>query len=195
MSTINLDVMKQLLREFEEKESLASEEIKVVEQEISDLEGRIQGCRDRLKTVNEDREKIMSMASRYAGGSWLSSPISSSKDGPSQGSKSKIAGAASAGESAKVAQAAAQPGSSTAVASGAGASGKDSSSAQAITGNLTEADEAKQSADSEAAGKAGQAAQAGASESEKGKSEEGKGEEGGDDTIKSINDALRGLFR
>src|SRR5262245_54310439 len=127
MSTINLDVMKQLLQEFVEKETLASEEIKVVQQQIDELEGRIKGCREKLKIVNEDREKIMAMAQRYAGGKRAPSPGDGNTAKPKASEASKPS-PASAPEPAKAPQDATPPGTAD----------KGTSDTQTITGNLPE---------------------------------------------------------
>ncbi|HEY9786534.1 MAG TPA: hypothetical protein V6D17_14090 [Candidatus Obscuribacterales bacterium] len=69
--TINPEMLKQLLDEFDEKEALTREEINVVEQEIQELEERIIQSKERLALVAEDKEKIRQMMARYTGeASW-----------------------------------------------------------------------------------------------------------------------------
>lgn len=63
---MNLEMMKQLLAEFSEKEALTTEEIKAIQQQSVELEARIQKCRAKLKTVSGDKIKIEEMRQRYA---------------------------------------------------------------------------------------------------------------------------------
>lgn len=97
MPTINVEMMQKLLQEFSEKEVLTGEEIKVIEQQIQELEARSGVCRDRLQNLNEDKDRLAAMMSRYIGGNGPSSlpPTTSSKpkttakiaDHPTQGSQ------------------------------------------------------------------------------------------------------------
>jgi len=68
MSTIDLEVMKQLIHEFEEKEALITEEVHVVQQQIDELKQRVNNCQAKLTVVNQDKEKIAAMYKRYANG-------------------------------------------------------------------------------------------------------------------------------
>ena len=43
------------------------EEIKVIEQQVLELETRITICRDRLQNLNEDKDRLAAMMSRYVG--------------------------------------------------------------------------------------------------------------------------------
>src|SRR5277367_3458062 len=63
---MNLEMMKQLLADFTEKEALTTEEIKAIQQQSQELEARIQKCRAKLKTVSGDKIKIEEMRQRYA---------------------------------------------------------------------------------------------------------------------------------
>jgi hypothetical protein len=51
MPSINLEMMKQLLEEFSEKETLTAEEIGIVEKEISNLEERVNASQVGLSQV------------------------------------------------------------------------------------------------------------------------------------------------
>jgi hypothetical protein len=82
--TINLEMMKQLLQEFAEKEALTNEEIKVVEEQRLELEGRIRKCQDRLRLVSEDKVKISEMMKRYVGAGALNGARSVSAPAPMQ---------------------------------------------------------------------------------------------------------------
>jgi len=75
---INLEMMKQLLAEFSEKEALTTEEIRAVQEQTKELEQRIMQCHERLKLVSEDKVRISEMMKRYAGVNGLSSTPSSS---------------------------------------------------------------------------------------------------------------------
>jgi len=77
-------MMKQLLQEFAEKEALTNEEIKVVEEQRVELEGRILKCQDRLRLVSEDKVKISEMMQRYVGAGALNGARSSSAPRPMQ---------------------------------------------------------------------------------------------------------------
>ena len=70
MPTINLEMMKQLLQEFSEKEALTTEEIGVIEAEILNLETRIESCRTKLKNLNSDKDKLSGMQQRYTSGNF-----------------------------------------------------------------------------------------------------------------------------
>jgi hypothetical protein len=61
----NADTFKKLLEEMATKESLYAEELKVIEQEIEQLESRIITCRERLGTVGDDKGTVNSIAERY----------------------------------------------------------------------------------------------------------------------------------
>ncbi len=72
MATINPEMLKQLLQEFEEKELVTQEEINAINEQIKELEKRIIGSKERLESVAKDREKIAQMKARYAEGDWSS---------------------------------------------------------------------------------------------------------------------------
>lgn len=63
----SVEVLKQLLDEFVEKEALINEELKVVNEQIDELHKRLNGCRFKLETIGADREKLIAMQARYAG--------------------------------------------------------------------------------------------------------------------------------
>jgi len=66
MSGINVEMLKQLLQEFEEKETVITAEVKIVEQQISELENRAQSCQERLGAINADKSKLGEMTTRYS---------------------------------------------------------------------------------------------------------------------------------
>ena len=68
MPTINLEMMKQLLEEFSEKEALTTEEINVIGKEIVSLEQRVGICRNKLQNLGADKEKLTAMKERYISG-------------------------------------------------------------------------------------------------------------------------------
>jgi hypothetical protein len=68
------EMLKKLLDEFAEKETLVSEEIKVVIDEISQLEAKIALCQRRLSTISADRERVLAMRDRYLAGNFPSVP-------------------------------------------------------------------------------------------------------------------------
>jgi hypothetical protein len=72
MSSINPEMLKQLLSEFEEKEAVCLEEINAITEQITELEKRIVSSKERLGSVAKDREKIGAMKQRYAEGDWSS---------------------------------------------------------------------------------------------------------------------------
>jgi|AGTN01.2.fsa_nt_gi hypothetical protein len=67
---MNPELLKQLLAEFEEKQAVTTEEINEIEKQIEELRARIELSRDRLKEVEQDREKVGAMKARYAEGDW-----------------------------------------------------------------------------------------------------------------------------
>lgn len=193
--------MKQLLQEFVEKEALVVEESKVVQQQIEELEGRIQGCREKLKTVSEDKEKITAMQGRYAGGLGLSAGKGearlSSTAAPSTAQAAKASPEAAlqaAGAITNLAQALADT--SPAQSPAAKPEAAKAGSSKLLDGILAGAGQGAESADASGA----QAAPAASSESAEAQTEAAgakpeTSEENADDAVKSINDALRGLFR
>lgn len=62
------EMLKKLLEEFAEKEALANEELKYVNEQIMQLEAKLEDCRRRLSTIGGDREKVLSMRTRYLEG-------------------------------------------------------------------------------------------------------------------------------
>lgn len=72
MTSINPEMLKQLLSEFEEKEAVCVEEINAITEQITELEKRITSSKERLGSVARDREKIGLMKQRYAEGDWSS---------------------------------------------------------------------------------------------------------------------------
>lgn len=209
MSTINIDVMKQLLIEFVEKEAFATEEITVVKQQIDELEKRIQGCKEMLRLVSEDKEKIATMKIRYGGGGVLLTPSAKStlSNLPPANLVSPVSPVSPAALSSSLntesvtepthalpnlshvlgqAEISQQEGSPAAEESPA-PKVAPSKLFESILPQVENAEAAKEaSADS----KTVEPVEAKAS----GESSPPT-EEGGDDTVKSINDALRGLFR
>jgi hypothetical protein len=70
MPTINLEMMKQLLEEFSEKEALTTEEITIIENEITSLEERVIYCRNKLQNLGADKERLTAMKERYVKGNF-----------------------------------------------------------------------------------------------------------------------------
>ncbi len=70
MPTINLEMMKQLLEEFAEKEALTTEEISIIENEITSLEERVIYCRNKLQNLGADKERLVAMKERYVKGNF-----------------------------------------------------------------------------------------------------------------------------
>jgi chromosome segregation ATPase len=158
MPTINVEMMQQILQEFTEKEALTGEEIKVIEQQVLELETRITVCRDRLQNLNEDKDRLTAMMSRYVGkSSALPSKASSSKlkAMPKLSDRPQSPVAASR----NILESSAEP---------------ESASKSSVIEDLEPSTEGD-SSPNEAQGNDSAA--------------------GGDDAIKSINDALKGLFR
>src|SRR4030095_17258236 len=67
MPSINLEMLKQLLDDFAEKEALSTEQIAACEQQIFELEALIAKSRERLELVAHDRERVLAMKDRYSG--------------------------------------------------------------------------------------------------------------------------------
>jgi hypothetical protein len=136
--TINLEMMKQLLQEFVEREALTTEEIKAVEQQSQELGARIEKCRDRLRRVSEDKQKIEAMRQRYAGiksggnGSLSAASPAAKKSAANRGTLAKGA-AAQSGAVSSTSQPADTAVGATAVAQGAGKE-QETSKSQATTG-------------------------------------------------------------
>jgi hypothetical protein len=63
------DMLKKLLDEFVEKETLLNEELNAVADQIQQLEARLGLCHQRLSTISGDKEKIERMRDRYGNGS------------------------------------------------------------------------------------------------------------------------------
>lgn len=84
MSSINPEMLKQLLSEFEEKQAVCVEEINAITEQITELEKRITDSKERLSSVARDKEKIVLMKQRYAEGDWSSVLASLPKNGSAQ---------------------------------------------------------------------------------------------------------------
>lgn len=161
MPTVNVEMMKQLVQEFTEKETLTAEEIKVIEQQVGELEKRIGVCRTRLQNLNEDKDRLAVMMSRYAGGANLdASRQSLTRD---------------RGKPKPVAKLLDNAGAQTTAEQDLLGLGIEDTSAEAAKSNVAEELDPAAAEDSTKA--------------------ETEGATGGDDAIKSINDALKGLFR
>jgi hypothetical protein len=65
MTPINLEMIKQLLQEFVDKEAVTTAEINVVQQQIQELDSRVEKCKEKLKIISGDKEKIVAMTKRY----------------------------------------------------------------------------------------------------------------------------------
>jgi hypothetical protein len=64
----SLEMLKKLLDEFAEKEAHTSEEINVVAQQITELEQRAKSARTRQLGIAGDRDQLNEMKAHYAGG-------------------------------------------------------------------------------------------------------------------------------
>jgi hypothetical protein len=64
----SLEMLKKLLDEFAEKEAHTREEINVVTQQIAELEQRAESARTRQLGISGDRDKLNEMKAHYAGG-------------------------------------------------------------------------------------------------------------------------------
>jgi len=138
--TINLEMLKQLLQEFIEREALTTEEIKAVEQQSQELGARIEKCREKLRRVNEDKHKIEEMRQRYAGiksgsnGSLQATSLAGKKSATSnRGNVAKVTAAQSAAPSG-TSQPADTAVAATASAKGTG-KGQETGKPQAVMGD------------------------------------------------------------
>jgi hypothetical protein len=64
----SLEMLRKLLDEFVEKEALIEEELKVIDEQIVELESKLGTCQERLSTLGVDREKVLRMRQRYLEG-------------------------------------------------------------------------------------------------------------------------------
>jgi hypothetical protein len=64
------EMLKKLLDEFVEKEQLVNEELKVITEEIEQLEMRLEVCRARLGTIGADRDRVVQLKQKYANGDY-----------------------------------------------------------------------------------------------------------------------------
>lgn len=70
MVAINPEMLRELLDEFTEKEEVTREEMNAINQQIAELEKRIESSKIKLAGLNKDREKIDLMRERYLSGNW-----------------------------------------------------------------------------------------------------------------------------
>lgn len=70
MVAINPEMLRELLDEFTEKEEVTREEMNAINQQIAELEKRIESSKIKLAGLNKDREKINLMRERYLSGNW-----------------------------------------------------------------------------------------------------------------------------
>jgi len=93
----SLDMLKKLLDEFADREAHTREEINVVNQQIEDLEKRIEAALVRQVRIAGDRENILTMRERYSGnkvfrkGKRQATPKPSSGDSRSQPKQPTVA--------------------------------------------------------------------------------------------------------
>lgn len=186
MPTINVEMMKQLLQEFTEKEALTGEEIKAIEQQVAELNDRIGGCHEKLKNLNEDRERLSAMTSRYVDGKF------SSPGNISMGKEPEMVGlpGLAAGSSFSKNRPTSQPAKIENKSADLGTS--EDQSEQATTHIKTEPAVETPTAWSDQEEKVESEASSESKTADKGKAAESGS---GDDAIKSINEALKGLFR
>ncbi len=70
MVAINPEMLRELLEEFTEKEEVTREEMNAINQQIAELEKRIESSKAKLAGLNKDRDKIIAMRERYLSGNW-----------------------------------------------------------------------------------------------------------------------------
>jgi hypothetical protein len=70
MAAINLEMLRELLGEFTEKELVLREERDIIEQQIVELDSRIEQNKKKLDGLSKDREKVDAMRERYLSGNW-----------------------------------------------------------------------------------------------------------------------------
>ncbi|MBU6453004.1 MAG: hypothetical protein KGS72_14560 [Cyanobacteria bacterium REEB67] len=70
MAAINLEMLRELLNEFTEKEMVLREERDIIEQQIVELDSRIEQNKQKLDGLAKDRDKIDAMRERYLTGNW-----------------------------------------------------------------------------------------------------------------------------
>jgi len=70
MVAINPEMLRELLEEFTEKEEVTREEMNAINQQIAELEKRIESSKTKLAGLNKDRDKITAMRERYLSGNW-----------------------------------------------------------------------------------------------------------------------------
>ncbi|MBN9395849.1 MAG: hypothetical protein J0H83_11450 [Candidatus Melainabacteria bacterium] len=70
MVAINPEMLRELLAEFTEKEAVNREEINVINQQLEELDKRIDANKKKLEGLSRDREKILAMKERYLSGNW-----------------------------------------------------------------------------------------------------------------------------
>lgn len=66
------EMLRKLLDDFVEKEALVQEELKVIVEQIDELERRLELCRSRLSTIGTDRDRVLQIRGRYADGTFYS---------------------------------------------------------------------------------------------------------------------------
>jgi len=70
MVAINPEMLRELLEEFTEKEEVTREEMNAINQQIAELEKRIEASKIKLAGLNKDRDKVNAMRERYLSGNW-----------------------------------------------------------------------------------------------------------------------------
>jgi len=180
MPSVNVDMLKQLLDDFQEKEALAAEAVNNHQQQIQELEARIGSCRERLNVVAADRERVLAIMQRWVAGTAAAEPSVPTALAPTPSKARDIFGgpvkaAGGGGKAAKAAAAKIQDVPEVKAEPISEPSPAPLPAEAPIA--LTDSDEAVQPAEEIAEAQPESVAK----------------EESGD-TVKSINDALRGLF-
>ncbi len=185
MPTVNVEMMKQLLHEFTEKEALTGEEIKAIEQQVAELNERIGVCHNKLKNLNEDRERLAAMMGRYVGGK-VAAPSNIGMINEPQRPRSL---ASTPAKSLSVQPPAKTENKTTDIAD------KEEQSGQSVAPQKADSSAQQELVAASNKDKEEKVEVMDLSESKAADKDKPAESGGGDDAIKSINEALKGLFR
>jgi hypothetical protein len=192
MSGIDPSKLKEALDDFVEKESLIKEEIKVVEQQIEELKARTITCNERLERVGQDRQRVLDIASRYSSGSITAQGAAVAREAVKEDTAAK-----SLEKPVEVKSMEAKAQAKMEAKAEAKAEKEKPATAEKTTAPIktppptpAKTPPAAKAPDSQEAVKG-----SGQEPEKESAKDTGKEPEAEDDTVKNINEALRGLFR
>lgn len=202
-----MDVLKQALDKFEQEEQTTKDEISDIERQIETLRKRIEEFNAKLSTIDEDKHKVIAMIERWADTAEAASLSHKTQSPKAQNQTDSVAPEKTKSTKSSHEAKAEHKTETKTEAEAKSSKHSDVVKSSRVANSKKQSGEPSQAApekDTETSQKATKEVKKATLAKEAHKSEESKDdgyqvdlgdEEKEDDTLKSINDALRGLFR